>query len=193
MKNPDTPQPKESMVKKNGLAGVTAFMVLVLPLSGLPARCQQQSTSSPTAENAALPDGPTQATTCTKSNGKPCAEWVHELIGQNPPSSESGIAPAERDAASVHFWTYRGWEEPPLRSNKQGFHSKLFLTAHIGGVIAMAVACRTKNSREEWSSEVPAVAAMFGMDYLQFRYIGGPNAVAAPVYEMIHYSRASTR
>jgi hypothetical protein len=31
------------------------------------------------------------------------------------------------------------------------------------------------------------------MDYLQFRFIGGPNAVGAPVYEMIHYGLASAR
>jgi hypothetical protein len=93
----------------------------------------------------------------------------------------------------VHFWTYRGWQEPPLRSNKQVFHSKVFVAAHVGGAIAMIVACRNKNSKEDWGSEVPAVAAMFGMDYLQFRFIGGPNAIVAPIYEMVHYSRASAR
>ncbi len=57
----------------------------------------------------------------------------------------------------------------------------------------MIVACRTKTSKEDWGSEVPAVAAMFGMDYIQFRFVGGPNAVAPAVYEMIHYGLASTR
>ena len=99
----------------------------------------------------------------------------------------------QRDPATVHFWTYRAWGDPPLRTNKEVFRSKLFLAAHVGGALAMIVACRNKNSREDWSSEVPAVAAMFGMDYLQFRFVGGPNAVAPPVYEMIHYGRAATR
>ena len=43
----------------------------------------------------------------------------------------------------------------------------------------MIVACRTKNSGEHWGSEAPAVAALFGMDYLQFRFVGGPNAIGA--------------
>jgi len=55
------------------------------------------------------------------------------------------------------------------------------------------VACRNKRSREHWDSEVPAIGALVGMDYLQFRFIGGPNAVAPAIYEMIHYGIASTR
>ena len=93
----------------------------------------------------------------------------------------------------MHFWTYRGFNEPPLRDNKQVFRSKLFMGAHIGGAIAMIVACRNKRSGEAGHSEVPAVAALFGMDYLQFRFIGGPNAIGAPIYEMIHYGRAGTK
>jgi hypothetical protein len=52
------------------------------------------------------------------------------------------------------------------------------------------VACRLTHSGESWRSEVPAVTAM---DYLQFRFVGGPNAVGPAIYEIIHYSRASTR
>jgi hypothetical protein len=89
--------------------------------------------------------------------------------------------------------TYRSWNEPPLRSNKQVFRSKIFVAAHIGGGIAMIVACRNKNSGENWASEIPAVGAIFGMDYLQFRFIGGPNAIGPPIYEMIRYSQASTK
>jgi len=98
-----------------------------------------------------------------------------------------------RIASSVHFWTIRGWQEPPLRSNKQVFRSKVFLAAHVGGAIAMIVACRTKNSREDWGSEVPAVAGMFGMDYIQYRFVSGPTAIGPAIYEMIHYGLASAR
>jgi hypothetical protein len=93
----------------------------------------------------------------------------------------------------VHFWTYRGADDPPLRTTKQVFRSKLFVATHIGGAIAMIVACRNKNSSEHWDSEVPAVGAVFALDYLQFRFIGGPNAVGPAVYEMIRYGLASTR
>jgi len=141
---------------------------------------------------AQLPDAPAPSSTCV-SQDKPCPEWLHKLIGQYPPASESGMLPLQRDPSSVHFWTYRGLDEPPLRTNREVFRSKAFIAAHVGGLIAMIVACRAKNSREHWDSEVPAVAAIFGMDYLQFRFIGGPNAVGPAVYEMIHYGRASTR
>jgi hypothetical protein len=57
----------------------------------------------------------------------------------------------------------------------------------------MIVASRNKRCREDWHSEVPAVGAILGMEYLQFRFIGGPNAVAPAIYEMIHYGLASTR
>ncbi len=57
----------------------------------------------------------------------------------------------------------------------------------------MIVACRTNNSGESCGSEVPGAAAIFGMDYLQFRFVGGPNAIGAPIYEMIHYGLASAR
>jgi hypothetical protein len=126
-------------------------------------------------------------------SGKPCPEWLHKLIGQYPTLPESREPLPERDPSTVHFWTYRGANEPQLRNNKQVFRSKLFIGAHIGGAIAMIVACRNKRSGEAWHSEVPAVAAMFGMDYVQFRFIGGPNAMVAPIYEMVHYGRASTK
>ena len=181
------------MVTKSKFACNTAVIVLTGLFFVPPGHCQRVASSSPSLENNALPDAPSHATTCTENNGKPCPEWVHNLVGQYPPLPDSATTRTQRDSDSVHFWTYRGVFEAPLRTNKQVFHSKIFLAAHIGGAIAMAVACGTKNSGEEWKSEVPAVAAMFGMDYLQFRYVGGPNAVAPAVYEMIHYSRASTR
>lgn len=156
------------------------------------AECQE---AAATEQHAALPDSPsvTQTTTCTKNDGQPCREWLHKLIGQYPPLPESKGPEPERDASTVHFWTYRGLYDPPLRRNKQVFRSKLFLATHIGGAIAMIVACRTKNSGEDWGSEVPAVGALFGMDYLQFRFVGGPNAIGAPIYQMVHYGLASAR
>jgi hypothetical protein len=177
-------------------ASLLAFVLTLLAILGgtTPGNCQETLPSSMASNNAGLPNAPsvTQATTCAEKNGKPCSEWVHKLIGRYPPLPESEKQ-SYRDPSSLHFWTYRGWQDPPLRTNKQVFRSKVFLAAHVGGAIAMIVACRTGNSGENWGSEVPAVAALFGMDYLQFRFVGGPNAIAAPVYEMIHYGLASAR
>jgi hypothetical protein len=186
--------PDGAIVKQN------IFPALILTLFAFvfcttPSNSQEAAASSSVASNAGLPNAPstTLANTCTENNGKPCAEWVHNLIGQYPPSPDSTMTYSKRDPSTVHFWTYRGWQDPPLRNNKEVFRSKVFVAAHVGGAIAMIIACRTKNSGESWGSEVPAVGAMFGMDYLQFRFVGGPNAIAPAVYEMIHYSQASAR
>lgn len=177
---------------KHGLCLALVVSLLAFVFSTTWARCQETSSN---AKSASVPDAPfeTQTTTCTENNGKSCPEWVHKLVGQYPPLPDSREFRPQRDPHSVHFWTYRGWQEPPLRTNRQVFRSKVFLASHIGGAIAMIVACRTKNSGEDWGSEVPAVGALFGMDYLQFRFIGGPNAIGPPVYEMIHYGLASAR
>jgi hypothetical protein len=178
---------------KHGISPALVLTFLGFLLAATPTRWQLAVPHSPGPNAANLPDAPSSATTCTENNGKPCPERVHKLIGQYPPSPESRTQQPARDPDSVHFWTYRGWQEPPLRTNKQVFHSKVFVATHIGGAIAMIVACRPKNPGYDWKSQAPAVGAIFGMDYLQFRFIGGPNAVGAPIYEMVQYSRASTR
>jgi len=181
---------------KNGIFPTLVLTLLAFLYGTTPSHCQETvSASSTGANSAALPSAPsaTQPTTCTEKNGKPCPEWVHKLMGQYPPLHESGKLQLEREPSSVHFWTYRGSQDPPLRTNEQVFRSKIFLATHIGGAVAMIVACRTKSSKEDWGSEVPAVGAIFGMDYLQFRFVGGPNAIAPAVYEMIQYGRAGTR
>ena len=180
---------------KHGILLASALTLLAFPAGTIPSNCQESAPPSAGSNNAALPNAPsvTKATTCTEKNVKPCPEWLHKLIGQYPPLPESATPQPERDPSSVHFWTYRGWQERPLRTNKQVFHSRMFLAAHVGGAVAMIVACRSPHSGESWGAEVPAVAALFGLDYLQFRFVGAPNAVGPAIYEMIHYSRASTR
>jgi hypothetical protein len=115
------------------------------------------------------------------------------VIGQYPPLPESQSNQFPRNLSSVHFWTYRAADEPPLRTNKQVFCSKVFVATHVGGAIAMIMASRTRGSGYGWRSQAPAVGAIFGLDYLQFCYIGGPNAIGPPIYEMVHYGLASTR
>lgn len=57
----------------------------------------------------------------------------------------------------------------------------------------MIVACRTRNSGEDGGSEVPAVAGLFGLDYNQFRFVGGPNATGQPSMKMVRYGLASAK
>ncbi len=173
-----------------------ALVVALLIVVGTTISTGQEDTHPPSVpNNAGLPNAPstTQATTCTERNHQPCPEWIHKLIGRYPPSPESSETNQRRDPATVRFWTYRSPQDPPLRNNKEVFRSKLFVASHVGGAVAMIMACRARTSGENWGSDVPAVAAIFGMDYLQFRFIGGPNAIGPAVYEMIHFGRASTR
>ena len=175
---------------------LTALVVALFVVVGTTSSTGQEDTHPPSVSNSAgLPNAPstTQATTCTERNHRPCPEWIHKLIGQYPSLPESTKTNQRRDPATVRFWTYRDPQDPPLRNNKEVFRSKLFVASHVGGVVAMIIACRARNSGESWGSDVPAVAAIFGMDYLQFRFIGGPNAIGPAVYEMIHFGRASTR
>ena len=178
---------------KHGISLILVLTIVAFLCATTPVNCQETASSSAEANSTGLPDAPstTQASTCT-NKGKPCPEWLGKWIGWYPPLPESKLQP-RRDPSRVGFCTYRRFQDPPLRTNKQVFQSKLFDATHIGGLIAMIVACRSKRSKEEWGSAAPAVAALFGMDYLQFRFVGGPNAIAPAVYEMIYYSRESTR
>jgi hypothetical protein len=39
-------------------------------------------------------------------------------------------APVPREEHKVGFWSFRNWDEPDLRSNREIMHDKVFLTAH---------------------------------------------------------------
>jgi len=179
-------------VRKEGLRRTIGTILLFLFFGAVSAMGQPSGPSSAGDDNSALPDAPsaTQMTTCTQNNGKSCPWLVNRIVGQYPPLPELGTTPSQRPA---NFLTYRRRNDPPLRTNKQVFQSWPFVLAHVGGGAAMAVACGTKYSGETWGTQVPIVAALFGMDYIQFRFVGGPNAIGAPVYEMVHYGLASAR
>ena len=168
--------------------------LLTLLFSTKPSMGEETVSLSADSSDTALPDAPsaTQGTTCTENNGTPCPHWVHKVIGQYPPLPESAVPQPQRDPSTVHFITYRAWNEPPLRTNKEVFRSKWYVGTHVGAAVAMVVACRNQNSGEHCGSQVPIQAGLFGMDYLQFRFIGGPNAIGAPIYSMIKYCRKST-
>ena len=176
---------------KKGFHQVLILGIVGFALGSVVVNCQETplDSSQPNVTNAS---STIQTTTCTENNGKSCPEWLHKLIGQYPPLHDEGEY-LESDQRSIHFWTYRGSQEAPLRTNREVFHSKIFMASHIGGAIAMFVATRTKNSGESLGGGTAAVATLFVMDYIQFRFVGGPNAVAAPICEMIHYGLASAR
>lgn len=90
------------------------------------------------------------------------------------------------------FLSFRSsWEAPPLRTNREMFHSKLFIASQAGGALAMIFACRNPRSHENWASEVPAVVAVGSLSYLSGRFFTQPLAVAPGLYEIVHYARAA--
>ena len=174
------------------LAALIVGIFVGVLFAALQAPCQSFASAPTTPENNTLPTAPIPHT-CTGNNGKPCRKWVEELVASYPPSPKSAASNLPPDPNPVHFYTYRGWEDPPLRNNREVFRSRFFDTTHLAGMTAMIVACHRRNSGETCGSGAIVVGAIFGMDYLQFRFVGGPNAIGAPIYEVIHYARASAR
>ena len=85
------------------------------------------------------------------------------------------------------FWTFRGnWQAPPLRTNRQAFDKK-FIVLHSLAAVAMVVACKRRNSGEEFGSEIPAVAAITAGDYVMTRFFSESMSVEAPLYAIGHY------
>lgn len=127
----------------------------------------------------------------------PQPQYDHtEYVGDSLPTScaagcDIGNPALHRPA---NFFTFRkSWQDPPIRSNKQVFKSPVFLLSQSAMVLSMVVACRNKRSGETWGSEVPAVGAVFGLDYLSDRFFSEYFAVGPATYATIHYSRAATR
>src|SRR2546423_15285084 len=61
---------------------------LFLSLTTISAQIPEAPDAPSTVENR------TENTTCTNHNGKPCAEWLHKLIGQYPPKKQGFYNPA---------------------------------------------------------------------------------------------------
>jgi hypothetical protein len=99
----------------------------------------------------------------------------------------------ELPPAPPTFWTFRSnWQSPPLRTNRQAFDKK-FVVLHSLAAAAMIVACKRKNSGEDFGSEVPAVAAVTGLDYVMTRFFSEAMSVPAPFYMMAHYSWSTAK
>lgn len=135
-----------------------------------------------------LPDAPSAVSRCNRATMTdagihyeviPCPTGWHTIPEQKP---------------AVNFFSFRKrWQDSPLRTNAQMFHSKVYLASVIGGAVAMVVACRNPRSGEDWGSEVPAVLGVDAMSFFAGRLFTMPFAVAPGAWEMIHYSRAATK
>jgi hypothetical protein len=136
----------------------------------------------------ALPEAPAPQTTCTKSNGEACPEWLHKTIGQYPPAPLPALTGVRSTPAG--FWTFRTWKEPDLRTTKQVFTSKTFIILHAAFAAAVFVdIAHTHGAREKFHSELPVIPAFIGWDFLMDKYVSRSYSVEAPIYGIFHYTR----
>lgn len=103
--------------------------------------------------------------------------------------------PRKEPAQTATFWTFRqSWQDPPLRTNRQVFRSKTFWLLHGAYAASVIVDIKhTHGARESWGSELPAIPAIMGMDYLMDRFFTRAMAVEAPIYGIQHYVRDALR
>lgn len=147
----------------------------------------------------AVPDNPAPqaAQVChyewSVPQGSASGEQVgHEVCHSASVAATWRVIPEQKSAVS--FFSFRKrWQDPPLRTNAQMLHSKVYVASMIGGALAMVVACRNPRSGEDWGSEVPAVLGVDAMSFFAGRLFTMPFAVAPGAYEMFHYARAATK
>lgn len=129
--------------------------------------------------------GQDRPTTCTENNGSPCPEWLHKLIGQYPPRPD---IPLPNRTEAANFFTFRTFNQPVLRTNRQVFHSKTFILLNAGYAASVIADVKyTHGVRETARSEYPVIPAIIGLDYCMDRFMSRSFSVEAPVYGMIHY------
>lgn len=114
-----------------------------------------------------------------------------------------GWKQADIPAPRPTFWTFRGiveinghkqfdWNAPALRSFK-GVLDKKFILLHSLAGVAMVVACRRKNSGEEFGSEIPAVLGVTVLDGFASAFFSEAMSVEGPVYMIQHYARSAAQ
>lgn len=141
---------------------------------------------------------PKKDTTCTKSNGDLCPEWLHKLIGQYPPAAQPSNllhTPLPQRMEKAGFWSFRGLGDPALRTNSEVFHDKTLLgtegfwlgsivydaelthqgLAHHKCVEASNLIDDPHPGRGElYAWAVPEFAAGTALNYLMIRFVGKP-------------------
>jgi hypothetical protein len=114
---------------------------------------------------------------------------------QPPYVVASRPTPPPRTRPTPGFFTFRkSYKDPPLRTNKEVFHSKTFLL--LNGALLAAVVVdiqHTHGARESWGSELPAVGGAIGLDYLMDRFFTRAYAVEGPIFGIQHYVRDAFR
>jgi hypothetical protein len=108
------------------------------------------------------------------------------VFAQNSLPEAPGPQPVEKH---VQLWTFRkGPTNPLLSTNKKTLTSKTFLLSTGLMVGSMAYACsHSRQTGEEWHSEVPAVIAESGLSFLAYRGFSPLFSVGIGGYATTHY------
>ena len=113
-------------------------------------------------------------------------------LPENPKVASGTTLQAPRP---VQFWTYRkSWQDPPLRTNRQTFKSKVLWIGAGVHLAALSVACaRWKTSGEHWDSELPAFFGVQALNYASMRYFAAWYVPPVDAYAVQHYIRAAAQ
>lgn len=141
-------------------------------------------------------EAPQPSTTCVYHD-KPCSKFVEKMIGQYPPAPvlETHDTWKEYAGKDAGFFTFRSkWNSPSLRSNRKVFDKK-FIATHAAMWTIAVLACRDHaRSGEDFGSEMPAMAAETGMDFVWSKwFVEAGGVLPAPIYNVIHYSLSMTK
>jgi hypothetical protein len=101
---------------------------------------------------------------------------------------------APKPTSPAHIYSFRtDFKAPALYSNHNLLKSKAFWASHAALAASAIVACRIKASGETWDSEMPAIAAVGGLDFVAAKYMSPLYMFGAPAWGIQHYIRASIR
>jgi hypothetical protein len=170
------------LILLSGLWGL-AMLLMLLAVVVADAHCQ------------ALPDAP--------SSVPRDQAIVRQADGTYCIGTTCGWKQADIPPAGPTFWTFRGvvevdgrrqfdWNAPALRSFR-GVLDKKFVILHGLAAVAMVVACRRRNSGEDFGSEIPAVLGVTAMDGLASAFFSESMSVGGPAYMLQHYTRSAAR
>jgi hypothetical protein len=95
----------------------------------------------------------------------------------------------EPQKKTAHFFTFRqSWQDPALRPSKKCWGMFVGLHAALGVTYAVDYHV-THGVREAPASEVPAILAVTGFDFLMFKLISPSLSWEGSVYAIQHYAR----
>lgn len=99
--------------------------------------------------------------------------------------------PTLQESHRYGYFGVRGPDDPQLASNKDVFKSRTFLIAH--GIYLTSEIVDSRFHREPLHTELPAALSLTALDYVAYRFIWKPLALAGPIVGTEHYLQDAFR